>query len=208
MTRGNLIPDVPPFKTLLCFHRMPKDTVLTEENFELLLRWLDPDADAAARKYERIRSGLIRIIRGRGCHEAEDLTDQTFDRVSGKLSNIIETYKGDPSLYFYGVARKLVQEWSRKAFINVELQLLVSIPSPENTRDDLECLEKCLNELPVIEKELIVAYYQDLEPSRIRHRQNLAEQLGIAISRLQVRTSRIRKQLFKCLAKCSSLKKV
>ncbi len=187
---------------------MPKDTVLTEENFELLLRWLDPDAEAAARKYERIRSGLIRIMRGRGCHEAEDLTDQTFDRVSGKLSKIIETYKGDPALYFYGVAGKLVQEWSRKAFLNVELQQLVSIPFDQNISDDLEWLAKCLNELSASDKDLIIEYYQDLESSRIRHRQNLAQQLGVAISVLQVRTSRIRKQLSECLVKCSSVKKV
>ena len=44
--------------------------------FDRLLVWLDPDRDAAGRKYEAIRARLIKVLSYRGCREAEEIADE------------------------------------------------------------------------------------------------------------------------------------
>jgi hypothetical protein len=41
---------------------MKKEWVLTKESFEALLAWLDANPEAAAIKYEQIRTRLIKIF--------------------------------------------------------------------------------------------------------------------------------------------------
>src|SRR6266550_5419038 len=93
---------------------MNKDWVLTRESFDSLLAWLDSERDEAGRKYEEIRLRLIKIFVCRGCHEPEDLADETINRVSKKLREIESTYLGNPALYFYGVANKVHLEYLRR----------------------------------------------------------------------------------------------
>ena len=87
-----------------------KSNPITRETFESLLEWLDPDRVRAGRKYGDIRLRLVKIFMWRGCHDAEDLADETIDRVASKVSAIKESYSGDPAWYFYGVARKVLME--------------------------------------------------------------------------------------------------
>ena len=61
---------------------MRKDWFLSQEAFDALLKWLDSDREQAAMKYEEIRKRLIKIFTGRDCVEAEDLADETINRVS------------------------------------------------------------------------------------------------------------------------------
>ena len=61
---------------------MKTEWILTKESFDTLLAWLDANPDAAARKYEQIRTRLIKIFVCRGCLESEDLADETIDRVA------------------------------------------------------------------------------------------------------------------------------
>ncbi|HEY7785163.1 MAG TPA: hypothetical protein VIB00_10575, partial [Pyrinomonadaceae bacterium] len=61
---------------------MNKDWVLTQESFDALLHWLDPQRDRAGLRYEEIRRSLIKIFACRGCAEPEDLADETINRVS------------------------------------------------------------------------------------------------------------------------------
>jgi len=76
-----------------------KDWLLTQEAFDNLLAWLDPDRERAGQKYEDIRFKLIRNFARRGCSIAEDLTDETINRVSRKALEIAQAYVGDPALY-------------------------------------------------------------------------------------------------------------
>ena len=74
---------------------------IESENFELMLDWLDADREKAARKYEQIRTRLIKIFVCRGAIEAEDLADETIDRVISKIKDLRETYVGNnPDFYF------------------------------------------------------------------------------------------------------------
>ena len=45
---------------------MKKGWVLTQELFDTLLDWLDPDRERAGQKYETIRLKLIKIFTSRG----------------------------------------------------------------------------------------------------------------------------------------------
>src|SRR5262245_56812797 len=86
---------------------------INQEQFEQLLNWLDPNREKAGTKYEFIRKRLIKIFVCNGCDAAEDLADQTINRVARKLPEIRATYVGEPAPYFRGVAQKILLEWRR-----------------------------------------------------------------------------------------------
>src|SRR5882762_2150995 len=92
---------------------MKKKWAITQEAFDGLLGWLDTNRDQAAQKYEKIRTRLIKIFICRGCGEADDLADETINRVTAKVDSIANSYTGDPALYFYGVAQKVHLEYLR-----------------------------------------------------------------------------------------------
>src|ERR1043166_3430144 len=93
---------------------MNKNWVLSQEAFDALLDWLDSDREQAGIKYEEIRARLIIILTGRGCVDAEDLADETINRVTKRLSTIKEEFTGDPTRYFFGVANKIYMEYMRR----------------------------------------------------------------------------------------------
>ena len=92
---------------------------MTPENFNELLAWLGTDStggsedNRGAIKYEAIRSRIIKIYRNRGCPCAEEIADETADRVCKKAEALISIYEGDPALYFYAVAKRVYFEWLR-----------------------------------------------------------------------------------------------
>ncbi|HVS20925.1 MAG TPA: hypothetical protein VHD88_03710 [Pyrinomonadaceae bacterium] len=63
----------------------PSPNVLQQEDFGRLLVWLDPDPERVGAIYERIRWRLIAILASRGCALAEELADETIDRVARRL---------------------------------------------------------------------------------------------------------------------------
>jgi RNA polymerase sigma factor (sigma-70 family) len=188
---------------------MPKDTTITQENFDTLLDWLDLNRESAGQKYEKIRQRLIQIFIGRGCFEAEELADLTINRVTLKLPEIIGNYTGEPTLYFYGVANNIHLEWLRKQKKIKPLELVetdnYSEPETE-TESEYLCLEDCLKTLPEIERKLIIDYYKEEKRAKIELRRELAEKLKISVSALQVKTCRIRSNLHKCVQNCVSAK--
>ena len=93
---------------------MKKNWVLSQESFDALLDWLDPDREVAGQKYEDIRQRLIRIFASRGCAAAEDLSDETINRVANKVREVRPTYVGNPALYFYAVGNKVHREYLRR----------------------------------------------------------------------------------------------
>lgn len=178
---------------------MNKEWVITQEAFDGLLAWLDPDRDRAAQKYETVRIRLIKIFSCRGCGEADDLADETINRVTTKLKDIVDTYVGDPALYFYGVANKVHLEYLRR-------RPVVEPPPLRESSDDIEaeyaCLEQCMDQLPPENRRLVLEYYQDEKRAKINRRRKLAEELGIAVNALRIRAHRIRQQLQQCVQVC------
>ena len=181
---------------------MNKNFVLTEELFDELLVWLDPDREIAGQKYEDIRRGLVKIFINNGRHSVEDLADETINRVANKLNQIKDAYHGDHSLYFYGVAKNIVHEDRRRTLVPVPAPL----PTPDWTSDDIEteyeCLERCLQQLTSENRELILQYYQDEKREKIDHRRRLADKLGIPLNALRIRAYRIRNSLELCVREC------
>ena len=90
---------------------------LTREALDRLLHWLDRDRDRAGQRYEQIRSGLIEVFLCRGAVDQEELADETINRVAGKVQEIADNYVGDPTLYFYGVAKMVYLEYSRRKLV-------------------------------------------------------------------------------------------
>lgn len=177
---------------------MNKNWQLSQEAFDALLAWLDSDREQAAMKYEKIRSGLIKIFKGRGCIEPEDLADETINRVTSKLKEIEKDFTGDRTRYFFGVANKVHLEHLRK-------KLPQPLPSPPNDphRIELEynCLERCIDRLSKDDRELLLRYGAEGR-KETELRRALAEERGIAPNALRIRVYRIRQALKNCVEKC------
>jgi len=178
---------------------MSKEWVLTQEAFDRLLSWLDPNRDEAGKKYEAIRSRLVKIFACRGCNEAEELADETINRVTAKVGAIEETYVGDPALYFYGVAHKVHLEYLRKRPIP---QAFATVTPSDNTEQEYECLERCIQQLPSNQRKLVLEYYQENKRAKIDHRKELARKMGIALNALRIRAHRVRLILQQCVQNC------
>jgi RNA polymerase sigma factor (sigma-70 family) len=187
---------------------MTNKTVTSRSDFDLLLDWLDKDRENAARKYEKIRQRLIQIFCGRGCYEAEELADITFDRVTTKLPSIIETYNGKPALYFYGVANHVYHEWVRKQTNQKQIEFQDAVKQKQNVESDaeLDCLEQCLEKISDEQRNLVIGYYQGNKDSKIKIRKQLAKKLGISSGTLQIKLYRIRKGLRQCINDCLTKK--
>lgn len=190
-----------------------RETQLSQEEFEELLAWLDPqDRTRAGERYEHIRTGLIQIFTYRGCQSPEELADVTIDRVAKKVHEISGTYVGDPMHYFHGVARNVYREYLRRPASSSILPStqLPSIPTLEESpgSDEYEsiheCLEACLNELSETNRQLLLLYYQNYRSHRSEtdKKKKLENHLNLRAGTLRVRVHRIRQKLRKCIENC------
>ena len=172
---------------------------LSQEAFDQLLFWLNPDREAAGTKYEEIRRRLIKIFTCRGCLTPQDLADDTINRVAKRVSEIAPSYVGDPALYFLGVAHNVCLEYFRK-------KPEPEPPPPDDPSEQKEkvdeCLEECMQRLTPKTRELILDYYREEKHSKIDHRKELAQQLGIAMNALRIQAHRIRAKLQECVFDC------
>jgi DNA-directed RNA polymerase specialized sigma24 family protein len=181
-----------------------RESSLTAESFNNLLAWLHKDRDEAGRVYEEIRSKLIKGFKSHSCPVSEELADETINRVTRKLPEIIETYVGDPRRYFFGVAYRVLLEYQRYG------HLLVPLPEKElpfeERRDNVEtvygCLENCLRHLAPHSRELILQFYQGEKQVKIKQRKELAERLNTKLANLRLQAHRIRTSLRKCILTC------
>jgi DNA-directed RNA polymerase specialized sigma24 family protein len=181
------------------------ESALTQDEFDALLAWLDPDRDQAAQKYEEIRRRLIKIFVCRGCPVAEDLADETINRVAGKVEGVAPSYVGNPVLYFYGVAKKVYhewfREWLRKQEATADASVADPVPDPDPPEPDREydCLMECMKLLAPKDQDLILDYYQEEKQAKIDHRKKLAEGLGIGLNTLRIKVYRLRARLQECV---------
>jgi RNA polymerase sigma factor (sigma-70 family) len=191
---------------------MPKERIITKEQFDELLAWLDPDREKAAIKYETIRQSLIKIFIWRGYSEAEDMADETFDRVTKNMPKIRPTYVGDPGPYVFSVLNNLLMERGRQKKSHVPLDEVAyrlksedSLPlddKEDESEQAFQCLSLCMQQLEPDKRELFLAYYQNEKQTKISDRKELAAELNIDLNALRVRVHRIRTFLEKCIEDC------
>ena len=177
--------------------------------FDTLLAAIDPDRDRAGEKYEEIRLGLVRFFDWRGCAWAEELADDTIDRVSRRLHEGEVIHAANPLSYFYGVARNVLREsWKAREKVSGEPEVEPAIDHHQEAQAEqeqrLECLSQCLDRLPVANRTLIINYYQLEKGDQIAHRTRLAVANGLPINALRLRVHRIRAKLEKCVQDCLS----
>ena len=177
-----------------------------EENFEALLNWLDQDRERAGEQYEIIREQLINIFAWRQAQDPEDLADETIDRVTQRVSEIRQTYSGNPRLYFFGVAKKVLLEAQRRESRSWPLEDTAAIRFQEETDEDseqlYECLDRCILKLPPERRELLFDYYEGSKKSRADARRALANKLAISPAALRMVMYRTLVRLEKCIQEC------
>lgn len=181
---------------------------MTQDEFNLLLAWFNPDREQAGRTYEDIRQSLIKIFNWRGCHDAEGWADEVINRVARRVHELDGTFVGDPAYYFYGVAKRLFHECRRRMLVQVQLDETVgaTVLAPEPAEDDSEleheCLERCVAKLDANSRDLIMAYYSLIKRDKIDGRKALAERFDISVNNLRVKVYRIRGALEECIREC------
>lgn len=178
---------------------MNKEWILTQESFTQLLGWLAPDREQAGKRYEEIRNKLIIIFAARGCHDAEELADETINRVTRRVPDIAGTYTGDQALYFYAVAHKVHLEYLRKRPAPAP-----PLPGEKSEEDErrYECLEQCMRRLTPENRGLLLDYYQEMKQAKIDARKKLAERLNTPLNALRIRAFRLRENLRACVLQC------
>jgi RNA polymerase sigma factor (sigma-70 family) len=180
---------------------------ITQEQFDSLLTWLGDDRDLAGRKYETIRSGLVRIFVSKGFSDAEDLADETINRVMVRLPDIKANYTGEPACYFHGVARNIIRESIRRK--EVAAGALDSRVEPKSEpNEEHDCLGHCLDRLPPSKRDLILEYYLYEGHEKIEHHKQMAGQLRITEGAVRSRAYQIRTRLEDCMRQCALRKKL
>lgn len=174
---------------------------ITSEQFEALLTWLDKDRDLAGLKYEVIRTGLLRVFVARGLNDAEDLVDETINRVIVRLPDIQASYCGEPARYFHGVARNVIRETLRRKEIATEVTTVTNFTDPIITIE-MECLEVCMEVMTADKGDLILDYYLYEGHDKIEHHKQMAQTRGITPGALRGRAHRIRADLEECVKQC------
>jgi len=179
---------------------------VTQEQFDLLLSWLGSDRDSAGRRYETIRSGLVRIFVSKGFSDAEDLADETINRVMVRLPSMRARYSGEPACYFHGVAKNIIREsYRRKELTAATVDGRVD-PKPERSEEH-DCLGHCLNRLPASKRNLILDYYLYEGHQKVAHHKRMAGQLKISEGAIRSRAFQIRLSLEHCMRHCALIRK-
>jgi DNA-directed RNA polymerase specialized sigma24 family protein len=196
----------------------PSDTLreeggLTPLAFSRLLEWLDAGVDSRGETYVEMRRRLVSYFERRHRPTAEELADETLNRVGRTLETAGTIVITPPARYCYVVARFVLLEDLRRSPRYVVLD---DRREPSSVREDathvdealvireerFACLERCLLMLKPDQRDLAIEYYRDSQRERIERRRALAERLGITMNALALRASRIRNTLEACVESC------
>ena len=180
---------------------MTKDLELSQEQFDRLLDWLDPDRDRAAARYALIQLRLIRFFASRGCVDAEHLTDKTINVVASKVEELAD-YVGDKSLYFHGVAKNIYLQAKRgkreESLTGSTIQPPAPPPPPPpELRETL--LAECMEQLKGEDRSLVLRYEDEDKQAKINHRKELARETGTSLNALRIKICRLHLRLRKCM---------
>jgi DNA-directed RNA polymerase specialized sigma24 family protein len=176
--------------------------------FSRLLDWLDSGVDSCGERYLEMRRRLIAYFERRNCQFADDLADETLDRIARTLHRDGTIAVTPQARYCYVVARFVFLEDMRRQRWRLRLPTLESTDDESSfeyraSREErLEFLDRCLQELRPDQRALIVEYYRDTGRKKIERRRDLAKRLSITANALGNRASRLRASLEARMAQC------
>lgn len=179
---------------------------LTREKFSSFLEWLSPDLDRAGEEYERLRFRLCTFFSLRQCSFADELTDETINRVILKAT---EEKIESKIAYCYGVAKNVYREWLRKQRPHLDIaEVQIAAEAPEEQSFPRECLDKCLQELPPESRNLLLDYFSESKLAKIELHQRISQSLRTTQTALRMRVMRAKQNLKSCIEQCMSLEAV
>lgn len=190
---------------------MAKDRNFTQEQLNVLLNRLNPVREKAVARYEKLYNTLVRLFLKRGFSDAEEMADETIDRVI--LAKNLDRFPELQDTYFYKVAGRLILERLRRRRKQVEFDedgnpmvqsppLLEEKEVDEESEAEYDCLMSCLETLKPHGRSLVLSYYEVSGSDKIKHRRSIAEGLGITEDALRVRVHRLKRRLEECILKC------
>jgi DNA-directed RNA polymerase specialized sigma24 family protein len=192
------------------------DRILSQIAFTRLLEWLDAGVESSGETYLEMRRRLVAYFERRDRPFADELADETLNRIARTLETSVTIKITPPARYCYVVAKFVLLEDFRRDRSQNRLATAAALVAPgdpvgrrpdsDDTRalqeERLACLDTCLAELKPEQRDLVLEYYRDTKRQRIERRRDLAERLGISTNALGIRASRIRDTLEACVEAC------
>jgi DNA-directed RNA polymerase specialized sigma24 family protein len=196
---------------------VPKQEVLRKEPrftqlaFDRLLEWLDDGVDSHGERYLEIRRRLVSYFDRQNRPRADELADETLNRVARTLARTGRIETRPPARYCYVVARFVLLEDFRRERIHAtftepetpDASRQRSVADPDDGRSTqeqrVERVDRCLHGLKAEQRELVVEYYRDPRRPAVERRRNLAKRLGITMDVLGTRAARIREAITTCV---------
>ena len=173
---------------------------LTREKFASFLAWLSPDEERAGDEYERLRFRLCTFFAQRQCRFADELADETINRV---ILKVAEEQIENKIAYCYGVAKNVYRESLRKerAFLDID-DVVIAAPAPEEPSFSDDCLDKCLEKLSPENRDLVLEYFSEAKLAKIELHRRISESLQMTQTALRMRVMRIKQKLTICVREC------
>ena len=136
----------------------------------------------------------------RGSNRADELADETINRVALKAS---EEQIENKVAYFYGVAKNVFRESLRKERAHIDIEdVTVAAKAPEEQSISLECLDKCLAKLPAESRDLLLDYFSEAKQAKIELHRRISEHLDMTSTALRMRVMRTKQKLKICVQEC------
>jgi hypothetical protein len=185
-----------------------QDWPASKESFRRFLVWLDESADSGGVRYLEFRQRLVAYFERRHCAAADELADETLNRVARRLEEEGTITDAAPAQYCYIVARYVFLEYTRQLQAQTAFAKSAAYDSiiaqdataeAERKEMSLVALEECLTTLATGERDLILEYYRGEQGAKIEHRQALARRLGLTANALTIRACRLRDRLERCV---------
>jgi DNA-directed RNA polymerase specialized sigma24 family protein len=187
-----------------------EDSELSQFVFGRFLEWLDDGAESHGERYLEMRRRLVTYFDRRNRPAADELADETLNRVARTLAQCGVIATRPPARYCYTVARFVLLEDLRRGRRHADLdETRLGVDEPwsiaKATEDvalreqRLDWLDRCLDQLKPEQRALIIDYYRETGRQKIERRREQAQRLGISMNALAIRACRIRDSLLTCL---------
>jgi len=167
------------------------ERALTPLAFKRLLEWLDGGIDSRGETYLEMRRRLVSYFDRRNRLSADELADETLNRIARTLEQGGVIRVTPPARYCYVVARFVLLEDVRRERMHVRVDAPQRLDLPSEWRrglpereaglalreQRLDCLDCCLQKLQPEQRELVVEYYRDALRQKIDRRRHMAKRL-------------------------------